>query len=158
MKKIMIIAVLAMALVLCAAAQATGAPQFSSALFDSGKAAMGYLASGEYERLVTLLPFSGVAPGAAEGESFAANFQNLASVQSDYAVAWWAGTTWRLAVPAQAPDSGEVEALVLTSEDGVSFDGYRYALWAQVEQAYAGSDHVLWDQEYVGDAPLVFVD
>ena len=153
-----IIAILALALLLAAAAQATGAPQFSSALFDSGKAAMGFLASGEYERLVTLLPFSGVAPGAAEWESFAGNFQNLSNVQSDYAVAWWTGATWRLAVPAQAPDSGDVEALVLTSEDGASFDGYQYALWAQVEQAYAMGDHVLWNQEYVDGAPLVFID
>ena len=50
---------------------ALAAPQLSDSLFSSAKQAVGYLASGEYERLVTLLPFSDVAPSASEWESFA---------------------------------------------------------------------------------------
>ena len=148
----------ALALMLAPAALATGAPQFQNALFDSGKQAVGYLASGEYERLVTLLPFSGIAPSAAEWESFAGNFIDLTDVQQDYSVAWWTGTMWKLAVPMQVPETEDVEALVLTSEDGSVFDGYRYALWSQVEMEYEISDHVLWNLEYVGGAPMVFVD
>ena len=157
MKKIFAMAA-ALALMLAPAALATGAPQFQNALFDSGKQAVAYLASGEYERLVTKLPFSGVAPSAGEWESFAGNFQNLTGVQSDYAVAWWTGAMWKLAVPMQVPDSDAVEVLVLTSEDGSCFDGYRYALWSQVEREFAGSDHVLWNMDSVGGAPTVFVD
>ena len=48
----------------CSAALADGVPRLSSDLFKSAKKAVGYLASGEYERLVTLLPFSDVAPSA----------------------------------------------------------------------------------------------
>ena len=133
-------------------------PQLSSSLFSSAKQAVGYLASGEYERLVTLLPFSDVAPSAAEWESFAGNYADLTSVQSEYAVAFWTGSIWVVAVPMQAPASGSVEVLALSSDDGSSFNGYRYATWSQIESAYANSDHVLWNEEYVAGTPTVVAD
>ena len=134
------------------------APQLSDSLFSSAKQAVAYLASGEYERLVTLLPFSDVAPSAGEWESFAGNYSDLTDIQSSYAVAFWTGSFWVVAVPVQVPDSGSVEALVLQSEDGDTFTGYRYATWSQVEAAYANSDHVLWNSEYVGGSPTVVAD
>ena len=134
------------------------APQFSDSLFDSAKQAVAYLASGEYERLVNLLPFSDVAPSASEWESFAGNYSDLNNVQDDYAVAWWTGNVWILAVPVQVPDSGSVEVLALSSEDGATFNGYRYATWSQVETACQQSDHVVWNEEYVGGTPTVVAD
>ena len=148
---------LALALLLVGSA-ALAVPQISNSLFSSAKQALGYLASGEYERLVTLLPFSGVSPSAAEWQSFAGNFSDLSNVQSDYAVAYWTGSVWVLAVPVHAPDSGNVEALVLGSEDGSSFIGYRYATWSRIESEYTASDHVGWNQEYLGGAPTVVAD
>ena len=134
-------------------------PQLSEGLFNSAKQAMVVLASGEYERLVTLLPFSGVAPSAAEWERFAGNFSNLSNVQTDYAVAYWSGSYWNVAVPAQVPDSADVEALVLGSEDGVSFIvGYRYATWGRIESEYSASEYVIWNREYVSGAPTVVAD
>ncbi|MBQ8109108.1 MAG: hypothetical protein IJ124_02950 [Clostridia bacterium] len=155
MKKMMC---LVLALLIAGTAALADAPQLSDSLFSSAKQAVGYLASGEYERLVTLLPFSDVAPSASEWESFAANFSNLNGVQSDYAVAYWTGTYWVVAVPLQAPENGSVEALVLGSEDGSSFIGYRYATWSQVESGYSTSDRVLWNIEYVGGTPTVIAD
>ena len=137
---------------------ALAAPQLSDGLFSSAKQAVGYLASGEYERLVTLLPFSDVAPSASEWESFAANYSDLSGVQSDYAVAFYSGNTWVVAVPVQVPDSGSVEVLALSSDDGVSFSGYRYATWSQVESACQSSDHVIWNDEYLGGTPTVVAD
>ena len=134
------------------------APQFSDSLFDSAKQAVAYLASGEYERLVNLLPFSDVAPSASEWESFAGNYSDLNNVQDDYAVAWWTGNVWILAVPVQVPDSGSVEVLALSSDDGDSFNGYRYATWSQIEKAYSSSDRVKWDREYVGENATVVAD
>ena len=43
------------ALLIGATALAGGAPQLSGSLFSAAKQAVGYLASGEYERLVTLI-------------------------------------------------------------------------------------------------------
>ena len=140
------------------AATAFAAPQLSSGLISSAKQAVKYLSSGEYERLVTLLPFSDVAPSASEWENFAANYSSLSGAQQDYAVAYWTGSVWKVAVPVQVPDSGTVEVLTLASEDGSTFCGYRYATWSQVEAEYAGCDHVLWDKEYVGGAPTVVAD
>ena len=137
---------------------ALAAPQLSDSLFSSAKQAVGYLASGEYERLVTLLPFSDVAPSASEWESFAANYSDLTGVQSDYAVAFYSGNTWVVAVPVQVPDSGSVEVLALSSDDGVSFSGYRYATWSQVESACQSSEHVIWNDEYLGGTPTVVAD
>ena len=137
---------------------ALAAPQLSGSLFSSAKQAVGYLASGEYERLVTLLPFSGDAPSASEWESFAANYSGLSGAQSKYAVAFWTGSVWVVAVPLQEPSSGSVEVLALSSEDGSSFNGYSYRSWSQIEDAYEKSDHVLWNEEYVGGTPTVVAD
>ena len=134
------------------------APRLSDDLFTSAKLAVGYLASGAYEKLVTLLPFSDVAPSASEWERFAANYSDLSNAQSEYAVAYWTGNYWVVAVPIQEPASGDVEALVLGSEDGSSFIGYRYATWSQVESGYNSSDRVLWNVEYVGGTPTVVAD
>ena len=156
MKRALIIALVACLIGSCAFA--SGAPQLNSGLIAVAKQAVGYLASGEYERLVTLLPFSDVAPSASEWESFAANYSDLSHVQSDYAVAYWTGNYWVVAVPIQVPDSGSVEALVLGSEDGSSFIGYRYATWSQVESGYNASNRVLWNKEYVKGTPTVVAD
>lgn len=139
-------------------ASALAAPQLSGSLFSSAKSAVIYLASGEYEKLVTLLPFSDVAPSAAEWEGFAANYSDLSGVQSKYAVAFWTGSIWVVAVPLHEPEDGSVEVLALSSEDGETFNGYRYGTWSQVQSAYEKSDHVLWNEEYVGGEPTIVSD
>ena len=48
---------MALALALCMGS-ALAAPELSGKLMKAAKSAAGYLAAGEYERLVTLLPFS----------------------------------------------------------------------------------------------------
>ena len=146
------------ACILSTMALADGVPNLSSSLFGSAKEAVACLASGEYERLVTLLPFSDVSPSASEWQSFAGNFSNLSDVQQDYAVAYWTGACWNIAVPVQVPEDDSVEVLVLTSYDGNTFSGYRYALWSQIESEYSTSDHVSWNQEYVDSAPVVVAD
>ena len=143
-------------LLIGASALAGGAPQLSGSLFSAAKQAVGYLASGEYERLVNLIPCSGVAPGASEWERFARSYRNLSGAQHEYAVAYWKGGSWRIAVPIQEPSSDDVEVLMLLSEDGETCSGYKYATWGQVEGEYASSDHVTWNREYVGaDAHVV---
>ncbi len=147
-----------LALLLIGAVALADVPQLSSSLFSSAKQAVGYLASGEYERLVTLLPFSDVAPSADEWKSFAGNYSDFSNIQSDYAVAFYSGGIWVVAVPLQVPESGSVEVLALSSEDGSTFNGYRYATWSQVEKAYSQSSHVQWNDEYVGGTPTVVAD
>lgn len=154
MKKLMCLVLV----LLLAGSAALAAPKLSSSLFSSAKQAVGYLASGEYERLVTLLPFSGDAPSAAEWESFAGVYATLSDTQSKYAVAYWTGKTWVVAVPLHEPSDGSVEVLALSSEDGSVFNGYKYASWSKIESAYEKSDHVLWNEEYVGGTPTVVAD
>ena len=149
---------LVLVLLLIGACALAAVPQLSNGLFSDAKKAVAYLASGEYERLVTLLPFSGVAPSAAEWEGFARNYSTLSGVQQDYAVAYWAGGSWRIAVPLHTPDYGGVEVLMLLSGDGSTLTGYRYATWGQVEGEYSASDHVIWNREYVGASPQVYAD
>ncbi len=134
-------------------------PQISGSLFSSAKEALVCLASGEYERLVTLLPFSGVAPSASEWQSFAGNFSTLSGgVQTRYAVAYWTGSDWCLAVPVATPDSGSVEVMALLSTDGSAFSGYRYATWSQIQSEYQGASYITWNEEYVGSEPVVAAD
>ena len=134
-------------------------PQISGSLFSSAKDALVCLASGEYERLVTLLPFSGVVPSATEWQSFAGNFSALGSgVQTEYAVAYWTGADWCLAVPVATPSSGDVEVMALISADGSTFSGYRYASWSQIQSEYQSASYVTWNEEYVDSEPVIAVD
>ena len=117
------------------------APQLTDELRQAAGTALSYLASGEYERLVTLLPFSGIAPGAAEWERFARNYESIEQTGRD-AVAYWKNGSWVIAVPTKDPKADDAEALMLLSEDGKSFTGYRYATWTQVAREFADSDGV----------------
>lgn len=153
MKKLLCACVLLLALVGMAAAQA--APQLSGKLFSAAKDALACLAAGEYDRVASLLPFSGEAPDAGEWARFARNFSRLDHVQREYAVAYWDGG-WRVVVPVSAPSGGGVEALMLLSDDGKVFSGYRYVTWSRVEKEYSVSEKVIWDQEYVGGAAKVY--
>lgn len=155
MKK-MLALLLAIALICCASAVA--APKLSDRLFACTKQALQCLSSGEYERLVTGLPFADVAPSAKEWKRFAGNFSDLSRVQTDYAVAYWRGDSWCVAVPVRAPADGGVEVLVLTSGDGKAFNGYRYSTWGRIQQEYRDSDHVCWNEEYMGGDAMVMAD
>ena len=154
MKKIVMI-VLALAL---AAMPALAAPQLSDSLFSAAKQAAECLMTGDYDRLAGAMPFSGTSPSADEWASFAGNYRSTGHAQQQYAVGYWTGGGWRIAVPMETPDSPEVEVLLLTSDDGATFSGYRYASWGQVEGEYASSDHVVWNAEYVPAVPQVFAD
>jgi len=153
---------IALVLLLLSAAVSAHAdtPQISGKLFSTAKQALVYLASGEYERLVTLLPFSDVSPSAAEWHDFAeGNFSTLHSgVQTEYSVAYWNGSCWKVAVPVAPPGDGNVEALVLTSADGKAFSGYRYSNWSNVCSEYESASYVTWNKEYIGSEPMIVVD
>ena len=145
---------LAAAILLCGCALAE-VPKLSGKLFDGAKKAVTYLSSGAYERLVTDLPYSGTAPSAAEWERFAGSFSSLSGAQTRYAVAYWNGGSWCVAVPLRAPDSDGVETLVLTSGDGSSFNGYRCVAWGRVRAEGAKSDYCYWNEEYAGASMLM---
>lgn len=131
------------ALTLLMSLSAFAAPELSDSLLKTARSAAGYLGSGEYERLVTLLPFSGIAPGAAEWERFARNYDALSKVEPTGAVAFWKGEGWIIAVPMANDIDEDTEALILLSEDGKTFVGYRYATWEQVEKECARCDRVV---------------
>lgn len=135
-------------------------PKLSSEMLSTAKQALSCLGAGEYERLVTMLPYSDVAPSADEWQSFAQNnFTTLGGgVQTEYAVAYWTGSVWKLAVPVSAPSDGTVETLVLSSADGSTFNGYRYADWSQVQEEYESASYVSWDSEYIPSDPVVAAD
>lgn len=155
MKKL--ICLLLIAALLAPAALADSAPKLNSNLFEYAKKALYCLASGEYEKIVTNLPFSDVSPSASEWQSFSGNFYVLSDPQTEYSVAYWNGVCWNVAVPVSEPTDGNVEVLVLTSCDGAAFSGYRYEIWEQIQTEYAASEHVSWNKEYAGSAPMVFI-
>jgi len=155
MKKILCLIMIAILLI--PAAFADSAPKLDNDLFAYTKKALACLASGEYERLVSNLPFSDVSPSASEWQSFAENFSDLSAPQSEYSVAYWNGLCWNIAVPVHEPSEANVEVMVLTSFDGLSFSGYRYDVWESIQAEYSTSEHVSWNKEYSGSAPMVFI-
>ena len=149
MKKLLSCALIAALLIAMAVPALAEVPPLGSKMFKYAKAALTCLASGDYDRVVTGLPFSGLSPSADEWRSFAeGSFSDLpgSSPQTKYAVAYWTGRLWRIAVPVSKPSSGSVEALVLTSEDG----SYACLSWSSVEDEYRSADYVSWNEEYSG--------
>ena len=147
-----------MLVLLLAMSAALAAPQLSDSLFDAAKRAAQWLANGDYDALAQRMPFSGTAPDADEWSAFASSYRTSGEVQQRYAVGYWRSGGRSVAVPLREPSSPDVEVLVLASEDGFSFSGYRFATWAQVAQEYAASEHVVWNAEYVPGAPQLFAD
>ena len=56
------------------------------------------------------------------------------------------------------PNRDGVEALVLRSDDGAAFSGYKYATWGDVKSGYQASDYVVWNEEYVAGTPVIIAD
>lgn len=157
MKKKILSVLIALTLIgLCGSAMAV--PKLSESLFDYAKATITCLAAGSYDKIVTNLPFSDVSPSADEWERFAkGNFSDLcgSAPQTRYIVAYWTGRVWKVAVPVSEPDSSNVETLVLTSEDGSSFNGYGCMSWGDVKSEYSTSDYVSWTHEYADSTSAV---
>ena len=143
-----------MALLLAGTAALAGAPKLSPGLIDSAKQALVALSSGDYEQLSDRLPFS----DANEWQQLAEDFTGLDDVQTDYAVAFWTGHVWVIAVPVQPPSDESVEVLAFSSEDGAGLNACRSATWRQIEDACSKSSRVVWDQEYVGGSAMVVAD
>ena len=126
-------------------------PSLSENMFKYAKGTLSCLASGAYDKIVTSVPFSGVSPSADELAGFAeGGFTDLpgSTPQTKYAVAYWTGMSWKVAVPVSEPNSASVEALVLISEDGQSVTGYGCSSWSQVSSEYESSNYVHWNAEY----------
>ena len=149
MKKIIAFALAFVLLLACACAEVASP---SDKLFKYAKEALYSLSAGDYDHLVTALPFSDMSPSADEWRSFAkGSFTSLPTMpQQQYAVAYWLGDCWKVAVPVSEPDSDWVETLVLISEDGMSFTGYGCTMWAQVRSEYQSAEYVRWNEEYFG--------
>lgn len=158
MKKLLICTLIAALLTVCAATALAEVPSLSESLFKYAKGALTSLASGAYDKVVTSLPFSDVSPSADEWRNFAqGSFSSLsgASPQTKYAVAYWVGSVWKVAVPVSEPSSGSVETLVLISEDGSTFTGYGCSSWSSVSSEYQGSKYVVWNDEYNASTSVV---
>ena len=139
------------AILLLTATALAEVPSLSENMFNYAKGTLNCLASGAYDKIVTSVPFSGVSPSADEWAGFAqGGFTDLtgSSPQTKYAVAYWTGSSWKIAVPVSEPSSGSVETLVLISEDGQSVTGYGCSSWSQVCSEYDSSSYVSWNSEY----------
>ena len=159
MKRIVSVLLFA-ALLMSACACAESVPSISDGLFSAAKEALSLLSYGEYARVSEVLPFSGTAPSAEEWEMFAESFTTLDSgtVQRGVSVAYWQDSHWCLAVPVTEPKKDSVEVLMLRSDDGETFSGYKCTDWAEARSGYESSDYVTWNEEYVAGTPVIIAD
>ncbi len=151
MKKILICFLVALMILSSLLVANAEVPSLSESLFSYAKKALTNLASGDYDKVVTNLPFSDVSPSADEWRNFtegSVSSLSGSSPQTKYAVAYWTGRMWEIAVPVSEPSSGNVETLILISEDGESFVGYGCSTWSSVCSEYESSNHVIWNEEY----------
>ena len=156
MKKI--ISCILIAALMCTAAAFAEVPKLNENMFKYAKNALLALADGAYDKLVTSLPFSDISPSGNEWAELAEGaFTTLSGSepQNLYAVAYWMGTAWKIAVPVSEPVSADVEVLVLVSEDGKSFTGYSCTTWGKVKKEYQAADYVQWNEEYNASTSVV---
>lgn len=151
MKKI--IATLLAALFMLTGALASEVTEIGAQQFIDAKQTLALFAAGDYETAAAILGFA----DAPELERFAAgNFATLnMGVQTRVSVAYYTGKTWKLAVPLQEPASSDIETMILISSDGISFIGYQYAQWGEVEAEFRYCDYVIWNEEYVSATPYI---
>lgn len=155
MKNLKLLTVMVLLLAL-GTAQAKGIPQLDEALFDDAKQILLYFADGDYESAAALLEFT----DADELKKFVTgNFTCMDSdVQTFVSVAFWGYNSWYIAVPLADPVDGFVETLMLRSDDGDTFSGYKYCLWSEAESEYSKSDYVTWNEEYATADNLYIID
>lgn len=143
---------------LCGCVALAEVPRLGEGMFKYAKNTLVCLSSGDYDKIVTAVPFSDVSPSADEWAGLAEGaFTSLAgsTPQKKYAVAYWTGEAWKLAVPVSEPSNADVEALVLFSEDGKSFSGYSCASWGKEEKEYRKAEYVQWNEEYNGSTSVI---
>lgn len=156
MKKL--ISCILIAVLICSAAAFADVPKVSENLFKHAKNALNALSRGAYDKLVTSLPFSDVSPSSDEWAELAEGaFTTLvgSEPQKLYAVAYWMGSAWKIAVPVSEPVSPDVEALILITEDGRSFAGYGYSTWDKVQKEYQKADYVQWNEEFNASTSVI---
>lgn len=157
MKKTLCCLLIACILLFSASALAD-VPNLSEKTFKYAKSAIKSLAAGDYNAVVTSLPFSDISPSADEWRNFAeGSFSSLSgsNPQTKYAVAYWTGHAWKIAVPVSEPSGSGVETLVLISEDGRSFTGYGCSSWGSIEDELRSTNYVIWNDEYHGSTSVI---
>lgn len=125
---------------------ARAVPGFDTDLFLSASEALYDLSVGDYDGVVTCLPFSDLPPDIDEWRSFSReSLRTLkdSRVQTDFQVAYWYASHWRVAVPLHSPAEDDTEVFVLISEDGEVFSGYACARWGDIQKDIGFSDHVI---------------
>lgn len=163
MKKKALIGMLIMVLVCINASGAyAGSGEYNGSLpeemFIQAKSALALMSYGSYEDALELLGIGGVS--AKDFKFFAeTSFSTLSGeVQQDVAVACkGSGTEWIIAVPLLEPSAMDVEAFLLHSSDGETFDGYTAATWGAVDDIVADANEVIWCYRYEPDGKYVIV-
>jgi hypothetical protein len=143
------------ALALCAALFAASplianARGLDESLFDSAKEALTLLSYGEYQKALDKLNFTS-APTASEFEDFICfelDSVLTQAVQTDVAVAFQKSGKYWVALPVEEPVSRDVQVLLISSADGVRFDGYRAGAWGDALRAAGEDSSAVWNEPY----------
>jgi len=137
-------------------AHAETVPILDEVLFDSAKQTLLYFSAGDYESAAALVEIA----DADELEDFVTgNFTGLdEDVQTFVSVAFWRYNAWFIAVPLHDPIDGEIETIAFRSDDGITFSGYRYCTWAEIEEEYNQCDYVIWNEEYIPEGNVFIIE
>ena len=156
-----IAAILALALLLAPAPGQAVSASSSNKLFASAKQAVGLIGYGEYQKALKALGLPSDPDSVDALDAFVQVDLSSAldgDVQKTVAVLFAVAGGYELAVPIEPPDMPDVQALVLTSTDGKTFDSYTEMDWGDVEIELRLSDSVVWNKAYVPDMPVVVAD
>ena len=160
MKKFIAIMVSLLLTISCWAYAESGVIALDDSLFRAAKDTLLLFEKNDFEGAASLLAFG----TADEFEKFVSgNYKTFGAepVQTVVSVAWLNGGAWQIAVPLHEPVSGDIETLVLVTDniDCTAFCGYRYADWEYVETEISCSDYVIWNEEYVAaESMIIYTD
>lgn len=132
--------------------------------FQTGKKALALLAADDVDGVLEKLDFQFDEGSGLSEEGFrhfvSDSFTLLSSdaLQQEVAACWYDGRIWRLGIPLVEPVTDDVEVLVFTSHDLVSFCGYEASTWKMMNDAVAQSAQAFWNVEYDPGTPVLLVD
>ncbi len=125
-------------------ASSTNEGSLPEEMFTQALTAFSYMGSGDYASAIKTLGLSNVK--ADDFKLFAASGLPSISkgVQTEFALAVHSNTYgWLIALPIWAPDSLDVETLLLHSSDSKTFDSYSATTWAFVEKLIQDSVEII---------------
>jgi len=130
-----------------------GVNDIDAQLFMTAKYCVSLIGMGNFERAANILGF--VNEEELQTMVSVTGVKLDDTIQTKVSVAYTQDNIWKIAVPMHEPKDENVVTMVFISENGSEISDCGMMMWQQVVEEYQNSDYVIWNEEYVSEAPTI---